>query len=88
VEYLYIVLIAILIFPILFWLIKRGKLKWMTFILVLMGMNIAIIGVFIQNYIPIYGSIFTMLLLVYFISILVEKRKVKEEDRGQMNREQ
>ncbi|WP_438311200.1 hypothetical protein [Sporosarcina sp. FA9] len=53
-----------------------------------MGMNIAIIGVFIQGYIPIYISVFIMLFLVYLISILLEKRRVKAEDRGQMNREQ
>ncbi|MFS0575374.1 hypothetical protein AB1K83_07065 [Sporosarcina sp. 179-K 3D1 HS] len=78
-TYIFILLAAIIIFPLLFTLVARGVVRKSSLWIALSGLNIAVIGTFIQQNFSLYYTILAMAGLVFAISVLLEKRRGQEK---------
>lgn len=81
IHYILLLISALIIFPLLVVLIARKRLRKSSLWIALCGVNIAIIGIFIQQNFSFYYTILAMVGLVFAISIVLDKRWDRDQEK-------
>jgi len=73
-DYLLLLLIAIIVIPIFFMLSAKNKIARSVPFIIIIGVLVALTGIFIDQNFPYYYTIFIMIGLAFALSVLLDKR--------------
>jgi dolichyl-phosphate-mannose--protein O-mannosyl transferase len=79
-------LAAVIVFPLLFMLVKRHKVEKWVFTASVSGFLIAIVGLLMQNLFELISVVVVLFGLVFVMTVLLDKRVEQLANANQMNR--
>ncbi|MFC5591153.1 hypothetical protein ACFPRA_19925 [Sporosarcina soli] len=88
-KYLILCLAAVIVFPLLFMLVKRRKVEKWVFTPSVSGFLIAVVGLLMQNLFELISVVVVLFGLVFVMTVLLDKRMKRVEqlaNADQMNR--
>ncbi|MCG7336991.1 hypothetical protein MHZ95_17160 [Sporosarcina sp. ACRSM] len=85
-KYLILCLAAVIVFPLLFILMKRHKVEKWVLTASVSGFLIALVGLLMQNLFELISIVAVLFGLVFLITVLLDKRMKKTANGNQVNR--
>lgn len=73
-DYIFLLIAAIIVFPVLYYLMIRGKAGKVMVIMAAVGFGIALAGIYIQNHFAFYYSAIAMIGLSFAAAVLIANR--------------
>ncbi len=84
-KYLILCLAAVIVFPLLFMLVKRSKVEKWVFTASVSGFLIAVVGLLMQNLFELISVVVVLFGLVFVMTVLLDKRMKRIEQTANEN---